>query len=101
MDVVPDTSEEQLWLAELDLLGADDPRIRPVQFAIRTAVRAQALARRAGTDAIDELLDARAAMIGASSRQVFDRAIGYLRLDDRLSREERISAAATQLVAHP
>ena len=57
---VPAVSEDDLWLAELDLVDATDQAPRRIQFAIRTATRAQALARQAGSDPIDELLDARA-----------------------------------------
>jgi len=81
----PAVSEEDLWLAELDLIDATDQAPRRIQFAIRTATRAQALARRAGSDPIDELLDARARVASAAARSVFERAIDYLHTDRLLN----------------
>ena len=74
-------SEDDLWLSELDLVDAIDQAPRRIQFAIRTATRAQALAKRAGSDPIDELLDARARVKTAAARNVFERAIDYLYTD--------------------
>jgi len=82
---VPAVSEEDLWLAELDLIDSADEAPRRIQFAIRTATRAQALARRAGSDPIDELLDARARVASAAARSVFERAIDYLHTDGLLN----------------
>ncbi len=67
-----------MWAAELAYLPEGDSRLRKAQFAIRTAVRAQALARLAGTQAIDELLDARALSGIPASREVYETAIAYL-----------------------
>ncbi len=78
-------SEEDLWLAELDLIDPEDQVPRRIQFAIRTATRAQALARRAGSDPIDELLDARARVASAAARSVLERAIDYLHTDRLLN----------------
>lgn len=78
---VPDTSELDLWSAELLLLPSGDQRVRAAQFAIRTAVRAQTVAATKGTDPVDELLDARARASGAKARRVYQSAIGYLRAD--------------------
>ncbi|HSU36636.1 MAG TPA: hypothetical protein VLJ88_13340 [Propionibacteriaceae bacterium] len=85
---VPAVSEDDLWLAELDLVDGTDHAPRRIQFAIRTATRAQALARRAGSDPIDELLDARARVKSAAARSVFERAIDYL-YTDRLFNADR------------
>ena len=82
---VPAVSENDLWLAELDLVDVEDLTIRRIQFAIRTATRAQALAKQAGSDAIDELLDARGLVSSDAARNVFDRAIDYLHTDRLLT----------------
>jgi len=82
---VPDVSESDLWLAELLLLSDNDRSVRSAQFVIRTAVRAQQLAKRAGTMAIDELLDARGLATSTRTRTIYDRAISYLRLEQILS----------------
>jgi hypothetical protein len=88
MAEVPAVSEDDLWLSELDLVDAIDQAPRRIQFAIRTATRAQALAKRAGSDPIDELLDARARVKSAAARIVFERAIDYL-YTDRLLNADR------------
>jgi hypothetical protein len=85
MAEVPAVSEDDLWLAELDLVDAIDQAPRRIQFAIRTATRAQALAKRAGSDPIDELLDARSRVKSAAARIVFERAIDYLHTDRLLN----------------
>jgi hypothetical protein len=82
---VPAVSEDDLWLAELDLVDGTDQAPRRIQFAIRTATRAQALARQAGSDPIDELLDARARVKSAAARNVLERAIDYLHTDRLLN----------------
>jgi len=79
--------ESDLWVAELDYLANTDVRSRSAQFAIRTAERAQCLARAAGTDPVDELLDARAKVCTAAARGVLERAIRYVRADQSLSRD--------------
>jgi hypothetical protein len=84
---VPAVSEDDLWLAELDLVDMADSMVRRIQFAIRTATRAQALAKRAGSDAIDELLDARGRVASDAARNVFERAINYVRTDRLLTRD--------------
>lgn len=68
-----------MWAAELAFLPSGNQRLRRAQFAVRTAVRAQALALLAGTDAIDELLDARRCARTATTRRVYEMAITYLR----------------------
>ena len=87
---VPAVSENDLWLAELDLVGVGDLTVRRIQFAIRTATRAQALAKQAGSDAIDELLDARGRVSSEAARNVFDRAIDYLRMDRLLTGDRNL-----------
>jgi hypothetical protein len=82
---VPAVSENDLWLAELDLVNLEDSARRKIQFAIRTATRAQALAKRAGSDPIDELLDARGQAGSDEAKDVFDRAIDYVHTDRLLS----------------
>ena len=77
--------ERALWLSELSLIGVNDDLKRKAQFAIRTAVRAQELASFAGTNPIDELLDARDKMKKASGQRAIDRAIHYLHTDQLLS----------------
>jgi hypothetical protein len=81
---VPDVSECDLWLAELLLLSDTDRSVRSAQFVIRTAVRAEQLAKKAGTNAIDELLDAREFAATAKTRAIYDRAINYLRTEQIL-----------------
>jgi hypothetical protein len=83
---VPEVSESDLWLAELLFLSDTDRSVRSAQFVIRTAVRADQLARQAGTTAIDELLDAREFAAGENTRTIYDRAISYLRAEQILSR---------------
>jgi len=82
---VPDVSECDLWLAELLLLSNTDRSVRTAQFVVRTAVRAEQLARKAGTTAIDELLDARGFASSGRTRIIYDRAISYLRAEQILS----------------
>jgi hypothetical protein len=82
---VPGVSESDLWLAELLLLSNTDRSVRSAQFVIRTAVRAEQLAKKAGTTAIDELLDARGFATSARTRTIYDRAICYLRAELMLS----------------
>jgi hypothetical protein len=79
------STEADMWAAELSFLSCGDQAVRSAQFAIRTAVRAQALALLAGTDAIDELLDARTAASTDLSRRVYDTAINHLRTERLLS----------------
>ena len=81
---VPAVSESDMWAAELAFLPAGDTRSRKVQFAIRTAIRAQELAHLAGTRAIDELLDARAVAVNPASRTIYETAIGYLAREQEL-----------------
>jgi hypothetical protein len=90
---VPAVSEDDLWLAELDLVDATDQGPRRIQFAIRTATRAQALAKRAGSDPIDELLDARARAKSVAARGVFERAIDYLHTDRLLNADRDLRRA--------
>lgn len=75
-----------MWVAELAYLPVDDAPLRHAQFAIRTAVRAQELARLSGTTAVDELLDARAAATNAATRRVYETAITYLHREQELRR---------------
>ncbi len=82
-----------MWAAELAYLPDNNGRLRKAQFAIRTAVRAQELALLAGTNPIDELLDARAASVTASARSVYEIAIGYLHRERELARACRWSPA--------
>jgi len=82
---VPDVSERDLWLAELLLLSETDRSVRAAQFVVRTAVRAEQLADKAGTAAIDELLDARKFATSDKTRTIYDRAISYLRAEQILS----------------
>ena len=67
--------------------------VRSAQFAIRTAVRAQFLARLAGTDAVDELLDAWTMATGDVPRRIYQTAIMYLRTDHVLTAGLRPHAA--------
>jgi len=87
MATVAPIPELDLWVAELDYLAPCDPRSRTAQFAIRTAVRAQCLAEAAGTDPVDELLDARVRVRSADARAVIERAVRYVRADQSLSRD--------------
>jgi hypothetical protein len=82
---VPSVPEFDLWMAELDYLASADAPTRRAQFAIRTAERAQCLARAAGTNPVDELLDARGKVTTAPARRILERAIGYVRADQSLS----------------
>jgi hypothetical protein len=84
---VPAVPEYDLWLAELELADMTDSLVRRIQFAIRTATRAQALAKQAGSDPIDELLDARGRVASDAAKNVFDRAIDYLHTDRLLTRD--------------
>jgi hypothetical protein len=81
----PVVPESFLWMAELDFIARCDRQSRTAQFAIRTAERALCLARAAGTDPVDELLDARGKVATARARRVLERAIGYVRADQELS----------------
>ena len=83
--LVPAVPEFDLWMAELDYLASCDIKTRKAQFAIRTAERAQCLARAAGTDPVDELLDARGKVTTDRARHILERAIGYVRADQSLS----------------
>jgi hypothetical protein len=76
-----DSSEADMWSAELAFIAGRDSMVRSAQFAIRTAVRAQSLAVLAGTDAVDELLDAWMTATGESPRRIYQAAIMYLRTD--------------------
>lgn len=87
MSIVPAVSETELWVAELDYLEACDPVSRCAQFAIRTAVRAQCLAKAAGTDPVDELLDARGRVLTDAARAMIERAVRYVRADQCLDRD--------------
>lgn len=73
-----------MWAAELAFMPDGDKTLRRAQFAIRTAVRAQALAKLAGTDPVDELLDARACARSVSSRKIYETAIAYLKREQEL-----------------
>ena|SRR6476660_69654 len=84
---VPQVSEHDMWLAELLLLSGLDLPVRRAQFVIRTAVRAQELAMQAGTDPIDELLDARRFARNSRTQSIYERAISYLRAEQILSRQ--------------
>ena len=84
---VPVVSEREMWAAELAYLPENDALLRQVQFVIRTAVRAQELAKIAGTNPVDELLDARAAATTAASRQVYETAMTFLRRGQELQRD--------------
>lgn len=75
-----------MWAAELAYLPDNDTLLRQAQFAIRTAVRAQELANMAGTRAIDELLDARAAAVNPATRLIYETAITYLNREQELQR---------------
>lgn len=75
-----------MWAAELAYLPDNSALLRHAQFAIRTAVRAQQLAGMAGTDAIDELLDARKAAVNPASRRIYETAITYLHREQELRR---------------
>jgi hypothetical protein len=72
-------------MAELDYIAMCDRQSRAAQFAIRTAERALCLARAAGTDPVDELLDARGKVATDRARTVLERAIAYVRADQELS----------------
>ena len=76
-----------MWAAELAYLPDDNGPLRHAQFAIRTAVRAQELARMAGTLAVDELLDARAKAVTPAARRVYETAISYLHREQELRRD--------------
>src|ERR1700712_152698 len=80
-----DSSEAEMWSAELAFIAGRDSMVRSAQFAIRTAVRAQSLAVLAGTDAVDELLDAWMIATGESPRRIYQTAITYLRTDQVLT----------------
>ena len=82
---VVESSEAEMWAAELSFISACDSSVRSAQFAIRTVVRAQALAALAGTDPIDELLDARKGATGDLSRRVYESAINHLRVEKLLA----------------
>jgi len=86
MTGVPGVSEQDLWLAELDMISTTDSLVREAAFAIRTAVRAKSLAWMAQTDPLDELLDARE-KVSDAAKPIFDRALNYLRWDREFSRE--------------
>jgi len=73
-----------MWAAELSFIAGNDSSVRAAQFAIRTAVRAQALAALAGTDPVNELLDARTTATTELSRQVYGTAMTYLRTEQLL-----------------
>lgn len=90
MTEVPQVSERELWLAELDLADHRDLAVRRAQFAIRTAVRAQSLAKQAGTDPIDELLEARGRVNSPAAKMVFCRAIDYLHTDRLLDADRHL-----------
>ena len=79
--------ESTLWIAELDYLATNDVKSRSAQFAIRTAERAQCLAKAAATNPVDELLDARDKVSTPDARGVLERAIRYIRADQSLDRE--------------
>ena len=79
--------ESTLWIAELDYLATNDVKSRSAQFAIRTAERAQCLAKAAATNPVDELLDARDKVSTPEARGVLERAIRYVRADQSLDRE--------------
>jgi hypothetical protein len=81
---VPPTSEIEMWRAELAFIDTTSSRTRFAQFAIRTAVRAQAAAATTGADPIDELLDAWVNAAGDPIRRIHAAAIGYLRAGDIL-----------------
>lgn len=87
MEQVAPVPEAILWVAELDYLATSDVQLRSAQFAIRTAERAQCLARAADTDPVDELLDARGKVGTAEARGVLECAIRYIRADQSLDRE--------------
>jgi hypothetical protein len=80
-----ESSEAEMWSAELAFIAGRDSMVRSAQFAIRTAVRAQSLALLAGTDAVDELLDAWMKATGAVPRRIYQTAITYLRTDQVLT----------------
>ena len=80
-----DSSEAEMWSAELAFIGERDSMVRSAQFAIRTAVRAQCLAVLAGTDAVDELLDAWKIATSEIPRRIYQTAITYLRTDKVLT----------------
>lgn len=87
MEQVGSISETNLWVAELDYLTSSDAKSRSAQFAIRTAERAQWLAKAAATNPVDELLDARGKVGTDEARGVLERAIRYVRADQSLERE--------------
>ena len=87
MATVTPTPESDLWVAELDYLTPCNSQIRSAQFVIRTAERAQCLAQTAGTNPVDELLDARGRVMTDEARVVLEQAIRYVRADQSLSRE--------------
>lgn len=93
----PPVPEDDLWLAELSLINHTDLALRRTQFAIRTATRAQALAQRAGTDPIDELLDARERVTSTAAKLVFNRAIDYLYTDRLLDADRLLARLAPRL----
>jgi hypothetical protein len=80
-----DSTEADMWSAELAFIAGRDSMVRSAQFAIRTAVRAQSLGLLAGTEAIDELLDAWMIATGESPRRIYQTAITYLRTDQVLA----------------
>ena len=94
MTDVPLVSEDDWWLAELDLVNYHDIAVRRAQFAIRTAARAQSLAKQLGTDAIDELLEARGRVTSLAAKMVFSRAIDYLHTDRLLDADRQLRRLA-------
>jgi hypothetical protein len=80
-------------MAELAYITGCDDRSRAAQFAVRTAERAQCLAQAAGTDPVDELLDARARVTSNSAREVLERSIGYVRADQILDASLQLQPA--------
>lgn len=87
MEQAPSIPESTLWIAELDYLTTNDVKSRSAQFAIRTAERAQCLAKAAATNPVDELLDARDKVSTPEARSVLECAIRYIRADQSLDRE--------------
>ena len=83
---VPSVPENEMWAAELAYLPDNDGPSRQAQFAIRTAVRAQQLANLAGSNPIDELLDARACATNHASQRIYETAINYLNREMELQR---------------
>jgi hypothetical protein len=94
---VPLVPEDDLWLAELGLLDHNDLVCRQTQFAIRTATRAQVLARQSGSDPIDELLEARKRVTSPAAKLVFNRAIDYLHTDRLLNADRELARLAPRL----